>query len=56
MDREGVRLVQKRQLFLAPNDFRGRLSDQVSKGSCKVRLIKIAGQMNRVENGNAILQ
>ena len=56
MGREGICLVQKRQLFLASNDLRGRLSDEVAKGSGKVCLIKIAGQMDHVENGGALLQ
>ena len=53
MDRVGFRLVQKRQLFFGPNDLCGRLSDEVSKRSSKVRLIEVASQMYGVENGDA---
>lgn len=56
MDREGFRLVQKRQLFFAPNDLCGRLSDQASKRPSKVCLIEIASKMYGVENGDALPQ
>jgi len=53
MDRGGIGLVQKRQLFLALNDLRGGLSDEVSKRPGKMCLIEITSQMDGVENGNA---
>src|SRR6202011_2146271 len=56
MDREGFGLVQKRQLLLAPNDLCGRLANAVFKRSNKVSLIEIAGQMDGVEDGDALLQ
>lgn len=56
MDRQGFRLVQKRQLFFAPNDLCGRLSDEVSKRPSKVCLIEIASYIYGVENGDALPQ
>jgi len=55
MDGGGIRLVQKRQLLGLPNNLRGRLSDEIFQRPSKVRLIKIACQMDSVENGDAFL-
>src|SRR6516164_4785374 len=49
-------LVQKRQLLLRANDLSGCLSDQVFEGSSDMRLIEVAGFVNRVEDRGALLQ